>query len=344
MDRQPFLSIVTPTLGRFSADWLEQLLQVRGSVEFVLVYPPNEKIQPPDDPRLRVLYSAYRGEFMQRVTGLLNARGQYVLALDDDDFIHPDVVEIAEAYFHRFSESWVLRLNQLPVDIFDAISLKRPWQPLPDVQQLEICCKTPENPFPFQQGNYQGLLEVPIAPLEKKVDWRYLLMPWIKRTDGEGYHFENFNNIIWSTERVKPALAKLVQSSQLISALTLVPSWTLDRSLGLYLQAQEFEKEIIIGHWMPKPEQIRRTTKPPELRPLRTHIASDFLLLKSFPQYGYFWNIVIHESYGVLKTIARSLKRQHLFSQAYTSQILDKSQASVGESYANPLSGRSDRV
>ena len=118
----------------------------------------------------------------------------------------------------------------------------------------------------------------------------------------------------------------MIKTTKLIGALTLVPDWTLDRSLGLYLQAKGYKKDAIIGHWLPKPEQIRRTTKPAHLRPIRTPIASDFLFLKSFPQYGYFWNIIIHESYGVLKTIARSLKRKLVISQAYTSQIVDESQ------------------
>lgn len=41
MTNSPILSIVTPTLGKFSEHWLQQLLAIQGEVEFILVYPPG---------------------------------------------------------------------------------------------------------------------------------------------------------------------------------------------------------------------------------------------------------------------------------------------------------------
>ncbi|MBD0269571.1 MAG: glycosyltransferase family 2 protein, partial [Cyanobacteria bacterium Co-bin8] len=70
---QPLLSIVTPTLGNFSDYWLEQLMAVKGNVQFVLVYPPGMARRAIADPRVKSLTSPYPGEFIQRFLALLNA-------------------------------------------------------------------------------------------------------------------------------------------------------------------------------------------------------------------------------------------------------------------------------
>ncbi|MCF4967109.1 glycosyltransferase family A protein [Nostoc sp. CMAA1605] len=308
MNNQPLLSIITPTLGKFSDYWLENLLKIEGSVQFVLVYPPNIKIKAIDDPRVTAIVSPYKGEMPQRFVGLLNAQGKYILALDDDDYVHPQVCTAVDKYFQRFPESWVLRLQKLNIDMKDEARIKQAWEEIPDVDQLEICKKTPENPYPYNQGNFQGLLEVPIAPLDKNFDWRYLFWPFINRTDNNGYHFENFNNIVWRNDIIQQALPELSQATKVLGAVTWIPSSGFDRLSGLFVQANLFEKDAIIGHWMPKPEQIRYIDKDPALKPPRFHVISDVLLVKHFPKYGYLWNLVFSKLYGVPRTVGKVMK------------------------------------
>jgi hypothetical protein len=245
---------------------------------------------------------------MQRFVGLLNARSQYVLALDDDDFVHPQVCELVDRYFHRFPHSWILRLQKLNIDMTDEPRIKQPWEEVPDVEQLQICQKTPENPHPYQNGKYQGLLEVPIVPLDKKFDWRYLIFPFLTRKDNQGYHFENFNNIIWRNEILQQVLPELTQATKLMGVLTWIPTSGFDRLSGLFMQAYLFQKDITIGHWMPKPEQIRYIDKNPALKPPRFHVVSDFLLIKHFPEYGYLWNLFFSKLYGVPRTLGKAIK------------------------------------
>ena len=310
MSEKPILSIVTPTLGNFSEYWLEQLLRIKGAVQFVLVYPPGATIKFIDDSRVKSLTSPSKGEVMQRFTGLINASGEYVLALDDDDFLHPDVLELTTQYFEKFPQSWVLRLKIENIDSLNEERFKQQWEDIPDVDRLEICQKTAENPFPFQQGNYTGLLEVPIAPLDKKFDLRHAVWPWTPRKDMHGIHFENFNNRIWRNELVQQSLPDLSQVMKVMGALTWVPSWSLDRALGLFVQAKFFNKDAIIGHWLPKPEQVRYSYRDPSLKEPRSILAADALLVKRFPQYGYFWNLFFNQLYDIPKMLAKSVKRK----------------------------------
>ena len=64
---------------------------------------------------------------MQRLVGLANARGRYVLALDDDDCVHPAVTALTTAYFERFPDSWVLRLRLDRVPASTAAAMDQPW-------------------------------------------------------------------------------------------------------------------------------------------------------------------------------------------------------------------------
>lgn len=303
-----FLSIITPTLGNFSDNWLNNLLKVEGEVQFIFVYPPQKEIRLINDPRVTTITSPYKGEMMQRYVGLLNAQGQYLLALDDDDFVHPQICQLAAQYFQRFPQSLILRLNKAVIDINDRERIHQSWSSIPDVEQLEICRQTPENPYPYQNGKYQGLLEVPITPLQKNFDWRYLFFPFITRTDNQGYHFENFNNIIWQTKVVQQALTNLSAATKVLGAITWIPSTGFDRLSGLFVQAYWFEPDKIIGHWLPQPEQIRYIDKNPALKPPRFHVVSDFLLIKYYPQYGYFWNLFFSKLYGLPKTIGKAIK------------------------------------
>lgn len=316
------LSIVTPTRGNFTPDWLTRLLQVEGNVELILVYPPGETkqaiaIRQPEllhEARLKILISPYRGEMMQRFVGLLNAAGTYLLALDDDDFVHPQVLSLIEAYFDRFPQSWILRLQKAVIDRAELDRIRAAWFPLPAVSQLSICRKTPDNPYPYQNGKFTELLEVPIAPLNRPFTGLSLL-PFVPRRDNHGYHFENFNNIVWRADRVQPALLDLSKTTQLLGILTWIPQSGFDRLLGLYVQAKNYpidsaQAELVIGHWMPGSEQIRYIDKPAHLKPPRFHVLSDFLLVKRFPQFGYCWNLFFEKLYGVPRTIAKLIKWQ----------------------------------
>lgn len=312
MPKKAILSIITPTLGNFSDYWLENLLKVKGSIQFILVYPPHANIRTIDDARVTVIMSPYKGEMMQRFVGLLNAVGEYVLALDDDDFVHPDICQLTTEYFTRFPESWILRLNKAVIDTENEERIKRNWDIIKDVNELQIDKKTPENPYPYNQGKYTGLLEVPVAPLDKTFDLRYIIWPFFQRKDNDGYHFENFNNIVWKNGLVQQALPDLSQATKLMGAVTWIPSSGFDRLLGLFVQAKFFQKDAIIGHCMPQPEQIRYIDKNPALKPPRFHVISDVLLVKRFPQYGYLWNLFFSKLYGVPRTIGKTVKMKLL--------------------------------
>jgi len=305
----PVLSIVTPTRGNFSQDWLDKLLQVEGDVQFILVYPAGVAIRPIADRRVMSLVSPYKGEMMQRLIGLLNATGQYLIALDDDDLIHPQVLQLTQAYFERFPESWILRLSKHVIDFRQVEQINRSWDEIPDVHALEVCRKTPENPYPYQNGRFTGLLEVPIVPLTQPVT---MLLPFSLRLDNHGYHFENFNNIVWRNALVQVALADLTQTTRLWGAITWIPMSGFDRLLGLYVQAQHATDAAStaqhIGHWIPGAEQIRFIDKPAVMKPPRFHVISDLVLVKRFPQYGYFWNLFFEKLYQVPRTAAKLIK------------------------------------
>ncbi len=310
MKEKPLLSIVTATKGDFSDYWLEQLLAVSGSIQFILVYPPQVPIRIIEDSRVKVLISPYQGEVMQRFVGLLNVQSQFVLALDDDDFVHPGILECTYCYFQRFPKSWVLRLKIKNIDFLDEAGIKQSWQPIGNLAELTIDCQTPENPFPFQQGKHQGLLEVPIAPLNKSFDIRHAVFPWHRRSDMAGIHFENFNNKVWRNDLVQPALAELSQAMKVAGALTWIPAWSLDRLLGLFIQAKFFQKDAIIGHAMPQPEQIRFSYKNPALKEPRLYLSAEILLMKSYPQYGYLWNLFFWQVYTIPKVIGKGIKKR----------------------------------
>ncbi|WP_339384605.1 glycosyltransferase family A protein [Oscillatoria sp. FACHB-1407] len=299
---------MTPTRGNFSDFWINELLRIQGNVEFVLVYPPGVSPRPIQDSRVKSLVSPYRGEMMQRFVALLNATGDYVLALDDDDLAHPDIVELVIKYFERFPDSWVLRLKKAVIDFRDIDAIKKEWTGIPDIDQLDVCKKTAADPNPYRNGNYEGLLEVPIAPLELRFDVRWLFFPFFERKDNYGYHFENFNNIVWNNQLVQKTLPVLAQTTQMLGAITWIPSSGFDRLSGLFVQAVSYQRDLIIGHWLPGDEQIRYVDKPAAMKPPRFHVISDFLLVKRFPQYGYFWNLFFSKLYGVPRAIAKLIR------------------------------------
>jgi len=302
MTEQPLLSIVTPTRGNFSDYWLEQLLNVRGKVEFVLVYFPGVPRKPIDDPRVKSITGPYKGEMMQRFVAFLNATGRYVLALDDDDYLHPEVLQLVTEYFQKFPESLVLRLRSRKIDQNKTEKIKEPWQPIPTLNQLKVARRT-------ERGEeFTVLQEIPIAPLENAFDRRYFFWPFVERKDMHGPHIENFNNKVWDNEKVKQILPEISHATQISGILTWIPTSAFDRLMGLFVQAQFYQKDAIVGHWLPKPEQVRFIDKDPALKPPRFHVFSDVLLVKCFPQYGYFWNLFFNKLYGVPKAAAKAMK------------------------------------
>lgn len=303
MNEQPLLSIVTPTLGKFSDYWLEQLLKVKGNVEFVFVYPPGFSQKNVSDPRVKIVTGPYKGEMMQRFVAFLNTTGKYVLALDDDDYVHPNILQAVEEYFEQFPESFVLRLRTIKIDYKEEESIKAEWSEIPHIKDLKIFPKKPK-----KEELSISLYELPIVPLDKAFDKRYLVWPFVERRDMRGPHIENFNTKVWRNDLVKEILPDISQSTKLIGCLTWIPASAFDRLMGLFLQAKFYKKGAIVGHWMPHPEQVRYIDKDPVLKPPRFHVASDVLLVRAFPQYGYLWNLFFSKLYGVPRAFGKAMK------------------------------------
>ena len=304
METIPILSIVTPTRGNFSPYWLEQLLRVEGSVQFVLIYPPQTAPRSINDPRIKTLVSPYKGEVVQRFTGLINATGKYVLALDDDDFVHPQVVSLVTDYFQTFPDSWVLRLMMKKVDYTDQENIYKPWSQLPIIDKHTIA-----NPQ-LTNSPEQTLRTLPIAPLTNRFNFKQMFLPYQDRKDMHGAHIENFNNKVWKNDLVQQALTDLSQTMKLIGALTWMPFWSLDRLLGLYIQALFFQENSTVGHWMSAPEQIRYIVKSQESKQeFRLILPADILLIKRFSQYGYFWNLGWEQFWVAVRKIASYYKQ-----------------------------------
>lgn len=310
MNKKPILSIVTPTRGNFSGYWLEHLLRVKGDVELILAYPPAITPISISDGRVKIVTSPHWGEVMQRATGLRNATGEYVLALDDDDFVHPDIVELVSAYFKRFPDSWVLRLCK------DGISRDKvghgeiTWASIPDVTKLTVLKKSDDRSL-FNER--EVLCEAPIAPLDNKLDLKVLLLPlFFGRRDHKGWHMENFVDRVWKNDLVQPALTDFFDSLNIVGKIRYIPpknSFGFDRVMSLFLQAKFYNKGAIIGHWMPPTAaQLIKVSVPNELKPARFHVFSHVLLVKRFPQYGYLWNLFFTTLYDVPRKIGKVIK------------------------------------
>lgn len=316
------LSIVTPTLGKFSHSWLEQLLNVHGDVEFILAYPPGISPLNISDPRVKIIESSYRSEYDQRVVGLLEASGEYVLALDDDDFVHPDVVELVVKYFNRFPESWALRLRQRRKTLNEKESFTPNWQEIPEINKLSVASLifskdglyrlSAEDKQFVEKG--KALCEVPIVPIKRPFDKRWLFWPFNKRTDQNGYHMENFNTKVWKKKIVHETLLDLLESSKLIGTYKIMPRGRcgFDRVLGLYLQAKFYDERKVIGHWMPLGrEQIfkiyYRKRNPYNFSDRSHHFHSHLILVKRFPFSGYIWNLFIAIFWGIPRYFIKSI-------------------------------------
>ncbi|NEP76692.1 glycosyltransferase family A protein, partial [Okeania sp. SIO2G5] len=202
------------------------------------------------DPRFRIITSPLKGEVMQRLVGLLNVTSPYVMALDDDDYVHPDILRPVAQYFQTFPESWFLRLSKRILNFDQEDEIYSDWQAILDIDQM--------TPATTGRSTDKTILqEIPIAPLKNKFDARFLVSPYLGRKGMHGGHIENFNNKVWKTDLVQQALADMSGVMSLMNALTWIPKWSLDRLLGLFIQAKFFEDRKVVGHWMPHPEQIR---------------------------------------------------------------------------------------
>ena len=287
---KPTLSIVVPTREGFSDHWLQELLKVRGEVEFILVHPPGMSKYAVDDSRLQQINSSFRGEIIQRLTGLLNVSGKYVLTINCDEYLIPNILAIAVDYFNSFPDSWVLRLSKKAFKFGDKDSLESTWSNIPQIEELKIC----DRELNYDSG--KCLVEIPIAPLDNKLDLFCFLR---KRKDHHGVHTENFDKKVWKNEMLQETLQELSEAMIIGGPFKYVPFWCLDRLLGLFIQAKFFAKGKIIGHLLPLPEQIRVEDNPPNYKKSkRFYLIAEILLLKKFPQYGYLWNLIIDQIRG----------------------------------------------
>lgn len=297
------LSIVTPTRGSFSSYWFKQLTDIQGDVEFILVYPPGQPIQEFSDSRIKIIVSPYKGEVIQRAIGLLNVVGDYVIALDDDDFLHPKITELVTSYFELYPISICLRLSKKTINHQETKLIERDWDELPDIATLTVV----ETKYDKEKyARNEILQELPISPLNNKFKMSSLWL-YSKRIDQEGPHPENYNNKVWKTSITKKSVEDLLTFTQILGSLTWIPFWSLDRLLGLYLQAQIFQRNLIMGHWLHGGEQVRYIQAEASTKgEVRSMFAGDMLLALRFPQYGYFWNLFFYEMWFALKVFLRT--------------------------------------
>jgi hypothetical protein len=266
-----------------------------------------------NDPRMKQIVCALRGEIIQRSTGFLNARGTYILTINCDEYLHPEIVTLVTDYFDRFPNSWVLRLARCEFPYGEREKLESSWPTIPDVKSLAICSRRENNSNLFKDNKY--LLELPIAPLDNPFNPQVFLN---QRRDQNGPHLENFDKKVWKSELVQVATIEITNLMNLFGPIKYIPFWCLDRLLGLYIQAKYFEKERVIGHWLPNyPEQIRIEDNPPEYRRTwRFYFLSEVMLLRKFPQYGYLWNLAIYQFLELPAWMIKSLKQKIIPSKS----------------------------
>lgn len=315
---KPILSIVSPTRPGFPESWIQELVKIKGDVEFIVVHPPGLSKHPIEDSRLQQINSPFKGEIIQRLTGLLNARGTYVLTVNCDEYLNPDLVEIVVDYYKRFPDSWVLRLNRKDFDYGDKRMFDNPWETLKNIDQLKVCSKAEGNSNLFTQTN-EYMLEIPIAPVDNKFDW---LCVFRGRQDHHGPHTENFDKKVWKNQLVQETIQEIASMMNVAGYVKYVPFWCLDRLLGLFLQAKFYEKGKVIGHLLPSPEQIRIEDNPPQYRRTRRfYVFAEIFLLKRFPQYGYIWNLIIHQIREIpVRAVASIMRKKEGFVSQQVSE------------------------
>ncbi|MBE9200553.1 transposase [Nodularia sp. LEGE 06071] len=292
---KPQLSIIIPMRGGVQNSWLQELLKIRGNAEFILVYPPHVPFIPITEPRLRQITSPLQGEVIQRVTALLNAAGEYVLSINCDEYLHPNIVEIAEDYFSNFPDSYFFRLKQVDFP-FGEVLVDQPWASLNNIKDIEINKPNTEKTYSQSEKEYT-MREIPIVPLNNKPDF---LGFFTGRKDHLGGHQENFDKKVWKNELVQETLKGIVPTFTIFGPLKYIPFWTADRLMGLSVQAKFFEPGKIAGHWLSSPEQLRTENNPPNYpRKNRRYVLSELSILRQFPGFGYIWNLVVFDKGGI---------------------------------------------
>ncbi|MFM7407047.1 MAG: glycosyltransferase family A protein [Cuspidothrix sp.] len=279
---KPKLSIIIPMRDGVEKSWLEELLKVQGNTEFVLVYPPLVNYIPITEPRLRQINSPLQGEVIQRVTALLNARGEYVLSVNCDEYIHPQILAITEDYFSNYPDSYFFRLKQIEFP-FGQMQTDKTWDSLKNIKDIEVRTKATDKNFSAEEKEYT-MREIPIIPLNNKLDFMALFRG---RKDHHGLHQENFDKKVWKNELVQEALQGIIPTFTIFGPLKYVPFWTADRLMGFSVQARFFEPGKIAGHWMPLPEQMRTEDNPPDQpRKNRRYVLAELCILRQFPLTG----------------------------------------------------------
>ncbi|MGK7944312.1 MAG: glycosyltransferase [Microcystaceae cyanobacterium] len=317
----PFLSIVIPTREGLSEHWFTELFKVEGNIEFLLVHPPGTAKYPYSDNRLQQIISPFRGEIIQRMTGLMTASGAYTLSVNCDEYLHPKLLEVTTKYFQRFPESWLMRLSVQSFTYGQLEGIIREWTDYPDIDSLaeyslqEIREKKKIDQVFASEKNY--LMKIPIAPLDNPFSFQAFRR---NRRDQHGSHTENFDKKVWRTSLMKETLLDLTETMELFEPIKYIPFWCLDRLLGLYLQAKFFDKkkenERFIGHLLPAPELLRIEDNPPQYsRKYRWFQLAEMILVKRFPQYGYCWNLVIENSIDLILGIIKQQISNFLPSQ-----------------------------
>ncbi len=291
--KKPILSVIIPMRDNVPQVWIEALSKVEGNVEFILVYPPEVPLLNNDDPRIRQIISALRGEVIQRITALLNASGTYVLSINCDEYLYPKIEEVIIEYFNRFPNSHLFKLRQKFYPYGNQEKLLEEWETFTNLEKIQVRRGEDHHLNPIET-----LQEIPICPLENKVNLLCLIKD---RKDHHGPHQENFDKKVWKNSLVQEQLNDIVKLFTLLGPFKYVPFWCSDRLLGLSMQAKLYTKGLakkgdIIGHILPFPEQFRTENNPPEFRyktTNRRYVLAECLLVKLYPQYGYFWNLVL---------------------------------------------------
>jgi len=272
----------------------------------ILVHPPGMTQYLIEDSRLKQINSPFRGEIIQRMTGMFNARGTYILTVNCDEYLTPDILAITVQYFNKYPDSWAMKLSTNSVDFGDKASLEKEWGTPVNIDLLPDCSKVRGNQHLYKDHEY--LLDMPIAPLENKFDIGCIFRG---RKDHHGSHTENFDKKVWKNQMVQETLKEITDAMSFPGFLRYIPFWCLDRLLGLFIQAKFFESGKIIGHWLPLPEQLRTEENPPEYqRKMRFYVFAEVLLLRRFPQYGYLWNLIIHQLVEIPCRAIASIKRR----------------------------------
>ncbi len=299
----PTLSVIIPMRDGVPVEWLKELANVKGNVEFILVFPPSVKQFPNDiDNRIKQINSPIQGEVTQRITALLNASGTYVLSINCDEYLYPDIEQLTLQYFQKFPNNWFIRLRTKYYEYGSQAELVKEWEKFPEIENIKI--KTTENK---ELSELETMREIPISPIENKLDLMCMFRPFPGRKDLNGPHQENFDKKIWKNSIVQENLQDIVKLFTIFGPFKYIPFWCADRLLGLSTQAKLYEKELvkqgqIVAHWLPLPAQIRTENNPPEYRGKnRRYVLAEVFLLRIYPQYGYFWNLILSQWRSLIK-------------------------------------------